>query len=238
MLALTVTTIIFSLLITVYISAQNNLLKQVSFSHEQENARLALEILSSEIRMAGYIGCLKISDNFPLKSIINPQNKIVVTVNSITVRHVNLTHANLLSEMRGQSTLHVTLKPDFAINDILIISDYKAAEVFKVKKIQLEKTKQKITTDKPLLNHFAENAEVGRLEINTYFIAKTERKTKTGETIYALHMQDIHGYKTELVEGINAATFRVDAHGVEMELAVATSSGSINTWYSYVAFRN
>lgn len=237
MLALTVTTMIFTILITVYISAENNFLQQSTLSREQENARLAIELLSTDIRMAGYVGCLKITADFPLKNIIDAKNKISVTTNTITVRHVNLMHANLLKEMRGESTLHVTPKPDFVLNDILIISDCKAAEVLKVKKIFFEKNNQKITTDKPLINHFAENAEIGRLEINTYFIDKTDHKSVTGEPIYALYVRDITGERTELVEGINALTFHEDAHGVEIELAVATLSGSQN-WYSYVAFRN
>jgi Tfp pilus assembly protein PilV len=40
-------------------------------------------------------------------------------------------------------------------------------------------------------------------EINSYFIAKTKRKNKLGQPIYALYQYDNKHIKTELVEGVN-----------------------------------
>ena len=54
----------------------------------------------------------------------------------------------------------------------------------------------------PLNNTFDKNAQISRLEINTFFVEKTKRHTKTDKPIYALYMTDITGRKTEWVESV------------------------------------
>ena len=240
MLALIISTLVFSVLLTVYISAKKNFIFQTSLNTIQENARLSIEILTTEIRKAGYIGCGKLTADFPLKNttayLINDKNKIMIRPHDLTVRHASTQHANVIHQTL--SAVSVTRNPDFSVNDILIISNCMMAEIFIVKEIIIFKDQQKIISTQPLTMLFSENSEVSKLEINTYYVDKTNRVMRNGDSVYALYIRDIYGRKTELIEGISAVNIQMEKNGVDMKISVSSLSGLIKTWSSYVSLRN
>lgn len=225
MLALTLSVLILSGIMEIYLATENNHLTLTALSSLQENGNIAIQLLSSDIRIAGYIGCAKLTPHFPLTTHVatsmTPENKIEnyqsVAIkeesDAITLRHASSENATLLQPMQSKSILSITQKPKFHQNDNLIISDCKTAEIFSIKKIVASKDKRQIFTRQPLNTYFNAFAEVNLLKITTYFIGKTERHDATGAPIYALYKMDENFNKTELVEGIK--NMKIDYDMVE-----------------------
>jgi type IV pilus assembly protein PilW len=216
MLSIMLSMLVVGLVITVYLATEKIHLTQTALMTIQENSRAAIHILNSDIRMAGYIGCVKLKNGFFIDNntpfVLTDKNKIQnysgpeikAGSNAITLRHMAASHATLLQTMQDYSVLYVTAVPHFSNGDILLIADCKRAEIFLVKKVViLGNHTQKIISARPLSTLFKEYSEVGRFEVNTYFIGKTPYQTTKGLPIYALYRKDIHSYKTELVQGVN-----------------------------------
>src|SRR5438128_340840 len=83
LLALTLSLFILSIVSTIYLLSQRHLMSQIALSKIQENIHLLSEIFHTEIHQAGYIGCPKLTENFPIKTIspydLTVQNKLVTT---------------------------------------------------------------------------------------------------------------------------------------------------------------
>lgn len=244
MLALTISMAVISMISTIYLAAQKNFSLQSELSDIHENAYIAIELLNSDIRKAGYIGCAKLTEDFPLKNFfqygMNLKNKISSTQNEISVRHAGRHHANLIEPMQDYSKLSVTAQPRFSEGDILIISDCTAAEIFKVGHVFNTKEIQQITPSEPLSNLYDKNAEVSQFEVNTYFIGETDRQRRSGEPIFALFKKDIHDQKSELVEGVNAMNIKLVENGVSMMLTISSSQDASKLskrWDNYITLR-
>lgn len=239
--ALTISLLIFSIVRTIFLTTEKSFSTQHALSSIQENARNAIELLQSDIHAAGYIGCAKLNYDFPLKNFpgyeFTSKNKIVVNENTITLRHASVNHTYLTRAMQDSSTLHTTLETSFFADEILLISDCKSAEIFKVKKASANQYEQSITTTAPLSNQYLQNAEVSKLEINTYFIGKTSRQSRDGSPIYALYMTDVNKTKLELVEGVDGMKTVLTDNGVDLVLQLsAPENPSLHKiWYDWIA---
>jgi len=144
-----------------YISNKNNYHLQEGLSRLQENGRLAGHILNQGIRGAGYIGCSRYQDNFPLTNIpaqtgmqFKPQDiikgyhasgrswtpslpknlsrKVKPDTDAITVTQVVTPLASLVTDMTDTQHLLTTSNAKFKKNELLLISDCQHADVFKV----------------------------------------------------------------------------------------------------------
>lgn len=244
MLGMTIALLILSIITTIYLSAEKNFRMQAALSTIQENARTAFELLRNDISLAGYIGCAKLTDDFPVKNLhqynISKQNKILISQKkSILVRHVSLAHADLI-KMNENSVLYTTANISFSENEILLIADCKTAEIFQVKKISFSQGQQIITPIEPLANRYEKNAEVGKFQINKYFIANTDRQVDP--PLFSLYLTDIKNHTVELVESVDEMTITdmFDQNGVEVSLTLSSPDHFLNmkkTWSSFIAFR-
>ena len=246
MLSITLSLFILGSVTEIFITMQKNFRLQLALSSIQEHKRLTMEWLHADLSIAGYIGCPKLTENFPLKKFhqyeLTPQNKIVISQNQITVRHASLKHTELLKDMMGFSTFVTNADEHFMAGNILLISDCMAAEIFQVKKIIRSKNFQKLTTTEPLSSRFHKGAEVSKLEINTYFTDKTDRKTESGLPLSALYLTNIQHKKIELVEGVDdmKVNFNQNHNGIYLSYlfsSVLASSPLFKTGYQFVALR-
>lgn len=246
LLSISLSLFILCIVTEIFLSMQKNFRLQLALSHIQEHKRLTMELLHADLSMAGYIGCPKLTENFPIKNFhqfeLTPHNKILMSQNRITVRHAGLKHTELLKNMVGFSTFMTDREVRFAAGNILIISDCTSAEIFQVKKILQAKGLQKITTTEPLHNRFLSGAEVSKLEINTYFTDKTERKSETGLPIFALYLMNINHKKIELIEGVEdmKVNFNPNHNGIYLSYLFSSLLGSsplVKTGYQFVALR-
>lgn len=198
--------IILSCLWEIYTLSELQHRRQVALSHIQNNAQTASEVLISAIHQAGDIGCARLTENFPVISYqhysLNNKNKLSGTQNEITVRYMEFPRASLQKSMHDYSVIDTTSNVRFKVGDIVIISDCHRAEIFKISSSTIKYPFQKIISQQPLHHLYMPYAEVGRLIINKYFVAKTNRNNGQRKFIDALYEQDFYLYKNEIVEGI------------------------------------
>lgn len=247
MLALTMSMMGLSIIITIFIAAQKSYLIQSDLSHIQETARTVTALFTSVIQRAGYIGCARLTEVFPLANStpyeINSKNKMVIEKgNEITIRNASVLHANLIENMQSLSEIETTSSPHFSVGDVLLVSDCQSADIFQVDKILPYKNHQIIIPKYPLMNKYKNNSEVSFLEINTYFVDKTKRKSLSGKPIYALYSRDIHNQKTEWVDGIDQMQMQFDYFNeVRVGVDATFSFSSVNLkkqWNSYIHIRD
>jgi hypothetical protein len=226
----------------IYYISQNSFRLQASLNQIQDNARTAIDILSSEIHQAGYIGCAKLTNDFPAISSQYPftiKNKLAMTSTTITVRHAGFENANLINTMLNASILEVSDNVHFKKNNILIISDCKHAEIFTVKNIIYSSGTQKISPVSPLSYQFEQNAEIAHFEVNHFFVAATNQKDHYGKPVSALYVKKLQGNSIRVVDGIKSIHIEqtMNQHrgsAIRIDLEVV-STPLCKTWYSYVA---
>lgn len=204
MVALSLSLLLLRFVFEIVVTSERYFRLQTALQQNQESALTALDILSSAIHQAGHIGCPRLTRDFQIYSIgnyaVNAQNKLIgISNNVLTVRYAEYPPAVLIAPMRDNKTLHISKNIPIKSNDIVLISDCKHAELAKIDSM----TSNYLTTQQSLHGQFDSMSELSRLQINTYFIAKTVRKDQSGAPIYALFVRDINARTMELVEGIS-----------------------------------
>ena len=224
MLALTLSIIILSVCSSVYCISQKNLQTQMALAQLQENARIAQAFLQTSIHLAGFMGCAKYSSS----------EAITYDEHKLTIKHASVTAALLTQEISGGVILHTTLAPKFSAENILVISNCKQAEIIKVDKVFTTATEQILTVSAPLEFKFKKNADVAKLERDTFSIEKSSHSDKEGKPLFGLYRTDIKNQKIELVEGVNQMQIQLQSEGLAIELELFYP-GINKKWYSYIA---
>ncbi|MCD6038674.1 MAG: hypothetical protein K0S27_74 [Gammaproteobacteria bacterium] len=239
MLALLISMLILSSLTAVYLATKKIIQTQEALTTILENSNIAIFLLNSDLKMAGYMGCAAQDKNLVIKNkmaweSIN-KNKIQPYYTSdikpdsegFTVYHADKENAFLLRAMLTSSLLYSSDKPFFSEGDLLIITDCKMSELFFVNKVIKENTGiQEIIPEKPLSQLYGQGAKISRFDIHTYFIGKTPRYTAFNDPIYALYRLDQRSHKKELVEGVN--NMKIDFTEVKNNQVVERPSKEMN----------
>lgn len=259
MTVVTLSLLLLSFLMGIYLATQKSYRLQEDLNAVQENARTAIEILDTDIKQAGYLGCPRLAPDFPIISnlpfTLSTQNKLSgKKLDLITTRHAGLEHATLIESMQDDLIFFTTNKPRYSPGDILIISDCKSAEIFQAENIFMKKGIQEIISTQPLHKQYEKNSEVSRFEMNSYYVGKTNRRRVDGIAIFALYREDSRQYRSEVVEGVDKMQIHYTINqqgtiaditadevsdwskvvGVAVDLEV--SAGSLHkTWHSYIS---
>lgn len=217
MLSLLLSLLIMSAIGEIYLAVLNSYLAQQTLLTVQENAQLTSELLTNQIRMAGYVGCAKLTDEITLKNNgqlnFNLHNKLAsykdpamkAGTDAISFWQASQQNAVLIKNMLYPNRLLATAAMKFSAGEQLIISDCKTVELFSIKKILVkENGQQEIIPLLPLHKLYKAQAEINKLEFKRYFIGKTGRLDYLGQPIYALYQRERDGRKVELVESIEA----------------------------------
>lgn len=200
LIAIAIGTLLLVMFVQIYFGIRSATELQVAINDIEFNARRAITILSSELKRAGHIGCARLSAEFPLvqNNIINNSNKVLGSDDQIAVKYVDLPGVVLI-EMNNDSLI-VTNDKEFKANELLMISDCNKGEVFRVKNVSVHGDLQTITPETKLLNVYDDNAEVGRIVSNRYFV-RDDGESKS------LMVEDIEHRKITLVENVMAINF-------------------------------
>ncbi len=238
MLAVTLGLLLVSVIMQIYLANIGNYRLQRSLNHIQQNAKTAMDILTAEIHQAGYIGCARLTRDFPLISYppytLTYNNKISsLHTDEIIIRHAHFLGSILTESMRDAAILSVSGSVRFASGDILIISDCKQAEIFQAKEVKNTHGRQ-IIFSTPLHHQYEQYAEVSHLDMNTYFIADTHRRYADGTPVYSLYVKDIDQRKSELVEGIQQMHIHSNLLGVSIDFTVVAPPIK-KVWHLYAA---
>lgn len=207
MISIAIASLLIAFLLKVFLITQNNYHLQAALNHIQANAKTAIDILSEEVHKAGYIACPKLTQDFPIRSYqiysITSQNKLTGTDTELLIRQAEYPNVVLNESMYDDSILYISNEMHFSAGDILIISDCKQAEIFQVAAISIYQKAQKIISTQPLHHRYTQYAEVSKVKINKFYVAKTGRMHTDGSHVYSLFMEDIKQRKIELVDDIN-----------------------------------
>lgn len=180
-------------------------------------ARLAFHLLSHDIRMAGFIGCVRLNDVMTLNNHLSANTSLVVWHKGYTTAKLSLSKLAqyqkdsdaILIQFLDPNTFpvneaksrHIVLtnKMVFRPKDTLLISDCQHAELINWNNIHLTYSYQK-------------GSEIGFFNKIIYYIADTRRMNEMGQPIYALYRRNLNqsSYKpTELIEGIKRMSIKL-----------------------------
>ena len=236
MIAMTIGLLVLSFLLEMYVVSQQSYRLQSALIAISDNAKSAFSILRNDIKAAGHIGCARLTPDFPIIThngyTITTENSLSATDTELIVRHAELTHVALIGPMQDLMTMQTNKEIYFSRGDILIISDCRHAEIFTVKNVIIFHDSQKIISSFPLRYAYGQDAEISRMAINHYFIAKTTRKNTS-----ALFVKDIKQRTTELVENVSNMHIVFNGASVQIDLDFIASPFK-KTWHLYVAARS
>lgn len=200
LISIVIASFLLIILVQIYFETKNAQVLQAAITDVEFNASRTISILSSELKRAGHIGCAHLSQDFPLNSnnFISANNIIVGKDNEIQIRYVDL--PGVILKQISAGTLVASHEKEFKENDILMISDCHKAEVFTVKAVQATDSLQNITPNEPLKNVYDENAEIGRVVNNRYYLDNTDAG-------HSLFVEDIEHKKIVLVDHVDEISF-------------------------------
>jgi hypothetical protein len=233
MLAMLISLLLFSILGMIYLAIEKNTAAQIAYRMIQENGRVATQLLVRNLHRAGQIGCARLTADFPITNYLNytvsPDNKIIGTDAMLTIRGGSEVSGFLLQPMITTSVLYASTTVHFSPGDMAIISDCQTAEIFKIKMIEkINQQTQKIILQTPLHKQYGNQSELRHFEINTYYVATTQRIDSTGAVIYALYLKNHNNHRTELVEGIDAIHLTYDV--IKDGQLVTLTADKIQDW--------
>lgn len=248
MLGIILSALLSSYLIAIYLAAQKTTDSLNALASLQESATIATTLLKNAIETAGFIGCPRLTEKFPLINHttvpFEVTNKITKTSEgTLTVRRGSMQGATLAKEMRGVGTLYVRDGVGFKTGDVLLVSDCKTVDIFIANEVSVASDHtQKIISNEPLSRLYQSDAVLRKLEMDTYSIKDTLRKSESGKPIYALYLENSEGHHSELVDGIDAMQIQFNSHDSEIRgVSITLDLDAISfqkTWYIYAALRN
>lgn len=180
-------------------------------------ARLAFHLLSHDIRMAGFIGCVRLTDVMTLNNHLSANTSLVVWHKGYTTAKLSLPKLAqyqkdsdaILIQFLDPNTFpvneaksrHIVLANTmvFRPKDTLLISDCQHAELIYWNNIHLT-------------YRYPKGSEIGFFNKIIYYIADTGRMNEMGQSIYALYRRNLNQsfYKPiELIEGIKRMSIKL-----------------------------
>lgn len=215
LIALLLSAFLYASCLRVYSTAQHQVLLQSRMHQLQQNATMVWQIFQNNIALAGYMGCPKLTADFPIQNrtvyTMTAQNKLVgfkrQGQDALTIRHMSLITNMLEQPMQSRTMLSISAQPIVKAGDVLVIADCQTAETVMVQHVIANgQHGQTLVTSQALSKLYEANALVGQLEMTTYFVAKTQRNYADNTPIYALYEETIshaRNKRTELIEGVD-----------------------------------
>ena len=203
-------------IINIFIYSKNIYQLTQSLKTIPTKARLAFYLLSHDIRMAGFIGCVRLRD-LSLNKHLSGDTSLVVWHKGYTTAKLSLPKLTryqkdsdaILIQFLDPNTFpikeaksnHIVLvhRRVFRPKDVLLISDCQHAELIHWNNIHLT-------------YHYQMESEIGFFNKIIYYIADTGRINEIGQRVYALYRRNLNQsfYKpTELIEGIKRMSIKL-----------------------------
>ena len=149
MVALTVGLLVLAAVAAVFVNSSKNYKTTDSLARLQENARIAMQVLTNDIRRAGYVGCMgsienvkvnlndgvvggvKYVNGVPLSPFVGTNGS---TSDSLTLQYLELGNSvALTASMQGEADdLTVAAGHDFRQYDIVAVTDCDKTDIFQI----------------------------------------------------------------------------------------------------------
>ena len=253
MIAMTLGLVLLGGIGYVYMGSSSAFRTTDNLSRIQENARYALEIMSRDIRMAGYVGCGNIA-TMTVKTIASPPVPAMSLSNALIgydngtswTNPTTITRAagdvlSIMAAFGSGASLTGNLAPQnanikingnpngFKQDDVLVVTDCANADVFKV-------TNSPGTSGTVTLTHgsgsnsgnrtgtYGSDAFVMRVDQYSYFIGDTPISASRPVSVRALYRVGLDGVAEELVEHV---------HDLQMRYGLDTNAdGTVDSYSS------
>ncbi len=258
----------------IFVNNSTTFRMQEGMARVQEGGRYGMQRIASSIRGAGFFGCAGLGIVTPNVIATSPPSDLspitgntpigglddapsgnaygaAVGTDVVTLRGAGDAGVGLTGKvtMRGANILVVNGYKQFAVNDLLLITDCATADLFKATevsgsttvKIKHKNTDSKNTSNK-LSKPYGKDAIVLKLFTFSYFVKDTGRDNYRGEDILSLYVKDnIDDTDYELVEGVSDLQVLygvdTDANRTADRYMDATAVGNASNWGGVVSAR-
>ena len=261
LIAMTIGLLLLVGILVIYVQTNQSYRVSDSTSRLQESARFAFDLLSREIRMAGYMGCFSLSSSVNViaaaapsltsTSVLegfdaaSPPAGIAAIANTdiIRVRKASSLESLFLTGNMASDNANIQLSQnphEFAANDVLIISDCSNADIFCATNV----SEGNVTiahaagcnTVPKLSKAYGADAMVMALEENTFYI----RNNPSGRP--SLYMRPWNGNavgaEEEQVEGVQDMQFCYGEDTDNDQSAdIYSAAASVANWGNVVSIR-
>lgn len=204
-------------IINIFIYSKNIYQLTLALNEVQNKIRLAFYLLGHDIRMAGFIGCVRLMDFSPLNSHLTPNTRLVVWHKGNTTAKLSLPRLAryqsnsdaILVQFLDPKTFQIqnaqfgqiilASRMVFRPKVILLISDCLHAERVHWNNIHLK-------------FRYHLDSEIGIFNRIVYYIGDTGRTSEEGQRIYALYRRNLNQSfhkPIELIEGIRKMSIRL-----------------------------
>lgn len=258
MIAMTLGLVLLGGIGYVYIGSRGAFRTTDNLSRIQENARYALDLMSRDIRMAGYVGCGNLA-SMPVKTIANAPVPDIATgkaligydngtgwTNPTSIVRPAGDVLSVMGAFRNGANLTGNLTPEnanaqisgnadgFKQGDVLIVTNCTNADVFKVTNSPGSSGTVSLAygsgsnTSNRVNGHYGKDAFVMRMDQYTYFIGTNTAGNR------ALYRVGLDGVAEELVEHVHDMQLR---YGLDTNAdgTVDSYSATPGTWTQVVS---
>ncbi len=213
-LSLIVMTVLMSIMLN---SLEQSRYQSNVFSLQRQFIRVS-QLLYYELSHAGYRGCLGVNDAKAMqirraeavpttwlgKGHQAKANTMVIHIEKMAAWHDYLWESHAMNQEQWVLSLHQRLKA----GDTVMISDCKEAQLTTVltQSVQKNQQSQQIISTANSAFSFAAGSYVGLWQSKTFYIAKTDRKTRLGAPIFGLYSYE-NGQTYEWADGVDDLQF-------------------------------
>lgn len=230
MISIVLALMIVSMVFSIFMAAQKNFSTQHDFIDLLENARIAKSILRENIRQAGFAGCAKVTDEFPLVNhtafVLDKKNPLRVLNNAFVVWFAGERKAVLSNAMTDLMSMEV--EGHVSANDVLLMTDCKSADVFSVQAIRKINQRDVIMANHKLSKLYGQNAMIYPLEINHVYLSGAK-----------LFMHTIQDVSIDLLDDVSHMTIQ-QGSGVSIAVTLFAPKNKVvqKKWYLYATPRD
>ncbi|MCD6045798.1 MAG: hypothetical protein K0R48_961 [Gammaproteobacteria bacterium] len=210
-LSLIVMTVIMNILIN---SIEQSRYQSNLFSLQRQFSRVS-NLFYYELSSAGYRGCLRVTSDEAVqirkaeevpatwlgKGYAAKAHTMVIHIQKMATWHDYLLSDHATKQNQWVLSMHQRLK----VGDTVVIADCKEVQLTAVLTTSVQKNQQIITTTNND-TAFAAGSYFGVWEEKTFFIAKTDRKTRLGAPIWGLYSYE-NGHTYEWADGVDDLQF-------------------------------
>lgn len=231
LISISLSLVVLSTITTIYYKATYHFEMQTHLLQVQENSLIFTDLIRSELQRRGNIGCLKLTKNVKLDTNINfrltmnnqlrsYQGEHKDQSDGFTVRYKHPHSTPLIDNMSDVNTLMVASGNGFKKGDVVIVSNCRQGEIFKILKLHQTTHGVIVYSEFPLHHRYHKGSEVALYVVNSYFLTATKR-LQQNKPVYALFQKNINQENKELVEGIETMIihYLVRENGVLKEYA-------------------
>ncbi len=224
-----------------YTTVRRLYLLNIDLNQMQNTVNFAETTLAQDIRTAGFIGCVKLSNdliiqhpqdiNFTESTILQgyERNHLPVNLQSMAKIIVPDTDSIIIEKMSNQVN-PITKRNGYISNELLIASDCNNTKIIRYSANHFKSS----------FADFSNLSQVAPLEKIIYYIGVTARTTSRGEPIYALYRKDLwrdKNQQTEVIDGVENMQIRYAAKSSYNNTLNYFSSSQITDWSRVVAVK-